>query len=133
MRRLAVIAGILFIALGVAGFVPALSRGGLLFGVFMIDTPHILFFFATGILALVFAVAGEAPAQTFFRLAGIVYALVAVVGLVAPHDGQVLGMAVNTADSVLHAAFAVIGLWLGFFRDGAVLPRPGPRHDLREI
>jgi len=34
---------------------------------------------------------------------------------------------------VLHAAIAVVGLWIGFFSGTTVLPPPGPRHDLREM
>ena len=133
MKTLAFLAGIVLLLLGIAGFVPALCPNGLLFGAFAVDTAQNLFHVVTGILAIVLSAAGEGPARMLFRLIGIVYALVAVMGFVAGRNGDLMGMAINTADNVLHAAIAVVGLWIGFFSGTTVLPPPGPRHDLREM
>jgi uncharacterized protein DUF4383 len=133
MKTLAFLAGVVLLLLGVAGFVPALCPNEMLFGVFAVDTPQNLFHVITGILAIVLSAAGEGPARMVFRLVGIVYALVAVMGFFAGRHGELMGMAVNMADNVLHAAIAVAGLWIGFFSGTAVLPPPGPRHDLREM
>jgi hypothetical protein len=133
MKSLAIIAGILFVAVGAAGFVPQLCPGGLLFGVFAVNEIHNGVHIATGVLALVLGLAGEAPARTFFRVIGIVYALLAAAGFVEQNGGGALmGMTMNMADDILHVAIAIAGLSLGFFTDRRVLPPPGPRHDLRE-
>jgi hypothetical protein len=95
LKGLAFVAALVLVAFGIAG----------------LNLLHI----ATGILALVFAMAGEAPSRTFFRLIGIVYGLVAVMGLLLTRDGHLLGMEVDTADHLLHAGVAVVGSWLGFF------------------
>ena len=115
MKRLALIAGVLLLIAGAAGFVPALCPDGKLFGIFAVDTMHNIVHIATGILALALGAAGEVPARTFFRILGIVYAAVTVMGFVASRDGQVMGMAVNMADNFLHLAIAAVGLYLGFF------------------
>ncbi len=130
IQRLAMFTGVAFLAVGFAGFVPALFPGGLLFGVFAVNSPHNVVHIATGILALGLALAGPAPARMFFGLAGIIYALLAVVGFVGERDGLALGMAINMADDIAHVVIAAAGLWLGFFSHTRLLP-PGPRHDLR--
>jgi hypothetical protein len=115
MRGLAVLAGVAFVGLGVAGFVPALSPQGLLFGLFAVDPSRNMFHIATGILGILLGAAGESVSLTYFRLVGIVYALMLVMGLFA-RGGEVMGMAVNAADQILHAAVAWAAFYLGFFR-----------------
>ena len=51
---------------------------------------------------------------TFFKVFGVVYGLVAILGFFAG-DQPLLGMiAHNMADTWLHVAIAVVSLWLGF-------------------
>ena len=60
----------------------------------------------------------------------IVYVLMTVMGFVAGRDGQLMGMAINMPDNVLHLAIGLIALYLGFSGAGHALPPPrGP--DLR--
>lgn len=117
MKGPAVLAGLAFLALGVAGFVPALSPQGLLFGYFAVNPSQNMFHIATGILGLLLGAAGEAVSVTYFRLVGIVYGLAVVLGLFAGRSGEVMGLAVNAPGQVLHAAVAWIAVYLGFFRD----------------
>ena len=54
----------------------------------------------------------------FFKIFGIVYALVAVLGFMKG-NGLVLGMiSNNTADTWLHVVLAVVMLFLGFGASG---------------
>ncbi|HYC38780.1 MAG TPA: DUF4383 domain-containing protein [Usitatibacter sp.] len=115
MKALAFAAGCAFVGLGVAGFVPALSPGDLVLGVFAVDPMQNMFRIATGLLGLALAFSGEVEARTWFRLVGIVYALLMVVGLVTARSGEVLGMSANAADHALHSAVAALALYLGFF------------------
>ena len=46
----------------------------------------------------------------------IVYALSVALGFFAGRSGEVMGLAVNAPGQVLHAAVALIALYLGFFR-----------------
>ena len=116
MKGAAVLAGLAFLALGVAGFVPALSPQGLLFGLFAVNPSQNMFHIATGILGILLGAAGEGVSVTYFRLAGIVYALAVVLGLFAGRSGEVMGLAINAPNQVLHAAIAWVALYLGFFR-----------------
>jgi hypothetical protein len=116
MKGPAVLAGFAFLALGVAGFVPALSPQGLLFGHFAVNPSQNMFHIATGILGVLLGAAGEGVSVTYFRLVGIVYALAVVLGLFAGRSGEVMGLAVNAPGQVLHAAIAWSALYFGFFR-----------------
>jgi hypothetical protein len=132
MKAAAIIAGILFILLGAAGFVPALCPGGLLFGVLTVHEIQSIVYIATGVLGLLLGFGGEGSGRTFFRIFGVVYALIAILGFAHVH-GASMSIEMNTADNVLHAALAVIGLAIGFIARRPMVPPPGPRHDLREL
>ena len=130
MKAAAIVAGILFILLGAAGFVPALCPGGLLFGVLTVNQIMSIVYVATGVLGLLLGFGGEAAGRTFFRIFGIVYALIAILGFMHVNGG--VGIEMNTADNVLHVVIAVIGIAAGFMARRPMVPPPGPRHDLRE-
>ena len=125
MRPLALLTSVAFIAVGAAALVPAASPHGLVGGLVRMDTEMAILFIASGLLGFAFCAAGEAAARTFFRLVGIVYAILALMGLFSP-PGELMGMAVNAPAEVLHAAIAVWALYLGFFRDARLAGR-GPR------
>ena len=68
----------------------------------------------TGVAALLCGMAGNAAARLFFKIFGIVYGLVAVLGFVVG-DGLLLGLISNNgADTWLHVAIAVVSLIIGF-------------------
>jgi len=131
MKRFAIGFGIAFLLAGIAGFIPALCPDGKLFGLFAVDTVHNLVHVTTGVLAIAVAMAGDALTRNFFRVFGIVYGLVAVLGIFSI-DRPILGMmANNLADVIFHFLAAGIALYAGFARGGGLIPPPrGP--DLRE-
>jgi hypothetical protein len=108
IKSLTWILGIVFLALGVSGFVsdPAL-------GIFEVDTIHNIIHLLSGIIAIVAIMSGESYARMFLIVFGIVYALVAVIGFV--NNGDILGIfATNRADDYLHTAIALACLSVGF-------------------
>lgn len=131
MKRFAIIFGALMLAAGIAGFVPALSPNGLLFGIFAVDALHNVVHIATGLAAIGCAMASDIAARNFFRIFGVVYGLIAVLGLIAGGDGKVMGMAMNMADHLLHVAVAAVSLWAGFAWHPALPPSRGPDAGLR--
>ena len=105
--------GVIFTAIGVLGFVPALAADNMLLGIFEIDTLHNIIHLATGLMALYIAWGAMGYAQMYFKVFGVVYAIVAVVGLL--QGDSVLGLiAVNMADNALHLIVAAAALWAGF-------------------
>lgn len=131
MKRWATPFGALLLVAGVLGFIPALCPDGKLLGLFAVDAMHNLFHVATGVLGIAMGIAGDGPARNYFRGVGIVYVALTALGLAAGRDGQLLGMAHNSADIALHAAIALVTLALGFSAARDIPPSRGS--DLRGI
>jgi hypothetical protein len=121
LKRIAMIFGIVFIAVGLLGFVPALSPGGKLLGLFDVNLAHNVVHLATGIVALVVSFASEKASKTFFQVFGIIYAVVALLGFVYG-DRPLLGVVSNNlADAWLHVVIALVALYLGFMMKPATI------------
>lgn len=115
-KTVATVFGVVFLAVGVLGFVPGITTNNHLLGIFEVGTLHNIVHILSGALALVLASMGGAYAKKYLIGFGAVYALVAVVGLV--QGDTVLGLfPINVADNLLH-----IGLALGLIGTGLVLP-----------
>jgi len=122
LRTAARLFGIVFVLVGILGFVPGVTRNHMLLGVFHVNALHNIVHLLSGAVALAAAASSVNASRTFFRLFGVVYGLVAVLGFVAG-DRPVLGMlANNAADTWLHVAIAAVSLLLGF----AVKEAPHP-------
>jgi hypothetical protein len=114
LKKIAVVFGVIFVIVGVLGWVPVLNPGGKLLGLFDVNTAHNLVHLATGIIAILVGMASDKASKTFFQVFGVIYALVAVLGFYSG-DQPLLGIvANNSADAVLHVVIAVITLYLGF-------------------
>jgi hypothetical protein len=83
-----------------------------------VNTLHNIIHLLTGIFALVLA---KNSAKMFFKVFGVVYLIVTIVGFV--QGGTVLGLfGVNMADNVLHLVIAAFALWLGFMKKESMSP-----------
>ncbi|HSE57042.1 MAG TPA: DUF4383 domain-containing protein [Candidatus Paceibacterota bacterium] len=110
-QKLAKLFGWVFLIIGVLGFVPGITGNGHLLGIFEVDSLHNIIHLLSGVLALWLG-KSESGAKTYFKVFGVVYALVTVLGFLS---GTVLGLiSVNLADNVLHLVIAAIALWAGF-------------------
>ena len=116
-------AGLMFLLVGVAGFIPGVTRhydslgfagpesGAKLFGLFEVSVLH-------NILHLLFAVGLIAAARvSWSRLyllgGGVVYLAVGVFGLVVERESDANVLPVNTADNLLHLGLAAAMVGLG--------------------
>ncbi len=117
MQKWAWTFGIVFLLIGILGFIPGVTQeGGLLLGIFSVDTMHNVVHLLSGVIAVWTALSSAKAAQMYFRIFGIVYALVTVIGFI--QGDSFLGMmAINTADNILHLVIAVVALWLGYGMD----------------
>ena len=114
LKKIAVIFGVVFVAIGVLGWVPAVNPGGKLLGLFDVNAAHNVVHLATGIIAILVGMSSDKASKMFFQVFGVIYALVAVLGFYSG-DQPLLGIvANNAADSVLHVVIAVVALYLGF-------------------
>ena len=114
-----------FVVVGILGFVPGVTSNGMLLGIFMVDGLHNIIHLLSGILAGLAAMGSGSYARLYFKVFGVVYALVTILGFTM--DGSVLGLImVNVADNVLHLVIAAVALWAGFgMKEGApMMNRP---------
>jgi hypothetical protein len=125
VKAAAILFGIVFLVVGICGFFPSITtpmgegaEGGMLLGIFHVNLAHNIVHLASGAVFLLCGMAGAGPSRTFFKIFGIVYAIVAILGFMNG-DKPLLGMiANNMADVWLHVVLAVAMLFLGFVAKG---------------
>ncbi len=114
LKKIAIGFGVIFVIVGILGFIPAVAPNGRLLGYFDVNAAHNAVHLATGVIALIVGFASEKASRTFFQIFGIVYALVAVLGFFMG-DRPLLGIVSNNmADTWLHVLIAVVALYFGF-------------------
>lgn len=114
VKAAAILFGLVFLVVGILGFVPAATNNEMLLGIFHVNLAHNIVHLASGAVFLVCGLAGTGPSRTFFRIFGVVYALVAVLGFYSG-DQPILGIIANNMANVwLHVVLAVAMLFLGF-------------------
>ena len=114
LKRIAVAFGIIFLVVGVLGFVPATAKDGHLLGIFHVNPAHNFVHLLTGAVSLACGLSSAHASQLFFRIFGVVYGLVAILGFIQG-DGMLLGIiANNAADAWLHTGISAVSLFLGF-------------------
>lgn len=105
---------VVFIAVGILGFVPAAAPNDMLFGIFHVNDAHNVVHLISGAVALGAAMSGPIASRRYFQIFGVIYGLVAVMGLVMG-EGYLLGLISNNMPDVwLHVAIAAVSLALGF-------------------
>src|SRR5215203_4230481 len=114
LKKAAVLFGIIFLFVGVLGFVPAAAPHEMLLGIFHVNAAHNAVHLLSGAAALACGLASPRASRLYFRIFGAVYGLVAILGMIHG-DGHLLGLISNNmADVWLHVAISVTALVLGF-------------------
>jgi len=120
-KTASLIIGVIFIAVGLLGFVsnPIIDGSGN--AIFHADTVHNIVHIVSGVLFLLIALAAPASAGTYLKVFGVVYLLLGVLGLITIGSGgmgKLLGfLHVNGPDNFLH-----IGLGIVIFLAGTLRP-----------
>lgn len=136
-RTFALVMGIAFLAIGILGFVPRLVvmppdqpalkveiAHGLLFGLFPVNAIHNLVHLAFGIWGVV-VWRDFAASRTYARSVAVIYAVLAVLGLIPGLDTLFGVVPLHGHDIWLHAVIAAASAYFGFVPVAAV-ERPGP-------
>jgi hypothetical protein len=114
VKALGILFGIVFLAIGILGFVPGVTNNEMLLGIFMVNTTHSVVHIISGVIFLTASMSGAGAARVWFQIFGIIYAIVAILGFMTP-NGLLLGLiANNPADTWLHVVLAVVMLIIGF-------------------
>lgn len=116
-RTFALVVGIVFLVVGVLGFIPGLTTEGgeYLFGIFAVDAMHNLIHLLVGILGL--AAFYWNRARLYCQVLGVVYLAVGILGFIPAlvFGEKLLGIfAVNLADNLLHLVVGGAAAYLGF-------------------
>jgi len=114
LKNIAIAFGIVFIVVGILGFVSAVTPNGLMLGYFEVNPAHNIVHLATGVVALIVAFASEKAMRLFFQIFGVIYALVALMGFFMGNQPLLGIVAINAADNWLHVLIAIVALYLGF-------------------
>jgi len=118
-KKLCLLWGVVFIAVGLLGFVNNPIIGISENAIFHADTVHNIVHIVSGVLFLLVALAAPASSRRFLILFGIVYFIIGIVGFVnmgSTGMGEVLGfLHVNGADNYLHVGLGIIILLSGSF------------------
>lgn len=110
-RSAAILFGVVFVLVGILGYVPNPIVGPN--AIFVTNGTHNLIHIVSGIVLLAGAYSSLGPSLAL-KIIGIVYGLVAVLGFAMMND-MMLGMvAMNAADRWLHVVLAAVILIAGF-------------------
>jgi Domain of unknown function (DUF4383) len=115
-KNAAMVFGLVFIIVGALGFIPNPIVGP--DGIFASNSVHNWVHIVSGILLLLgaYASAGAFGPSLALKFIGIVYAIAAVFGFIAPPPGDMMfgTIAMNTADNWLHLVLGAVILFAGF-------------------
>jgi len=133
-QQLSWLLGIVFILVGILGFIPGITTnydelsfaggdsGAKLLGIFQVSILHNLVHLGYGVVGIGLAKTADG-ARTFLVGGGIIYLVLWVYGLAIDLDGGANFVPLNTADNWLHLALGITMLGLGL-----VLSRGRRRH-----
>lgn len=126
-KKLAYVFGVVFVLVGLLGFVPNPIVG--MGAIFETDTMHNLVHILFGVILLVVAMKAPMKSALWLKILGVVYLILAILGLVmVPEGGALLGLVeTNHADHWLHVVLGVVLLVAGFMGKGKMAAMPaGP-------
>lgn len=129
-KTASLVIGVIFIAVGLLGFIPNPIVGSSHEAIFHADAVHNGVHIISGLLFLIIALAAPARAGMFLKVFGIVYLLLGVLGLATiGSEGTIdlLGfLPVNGADNYLHIALGVVIFLAGMLpQNSMVRPSAG--------
>ncbi len=105
--------GLIFLVIGILGFVPAIEPEHLLFGIFMVNPAHNIIHLLSGVVLLGAGLSNRWELARRATLAfAAIYGIVTILGFVLPNH-VVFGMPMNMADNVLHLAITASALLFG--------------------
>lgn len=125
--------GIIFILIGVLGFVPGITSNydvlyfsgytseALLLGIFQVSILHNIVHLLFGFLGLIMA-RSNSSARIYLIGGGVVYLLLFLFGLVVPHHSEGNFVPVNSADNWLHLILGVVMVGLGLLFGSRSVP-----------
>ena len=128
VKTLGIIIGIVFLVVGILGYIPnpivGMDEGDL----FATDQMHNLIHLASGVIILLASLGRAESAATTLKIFGVIYLLLAVTGFsqIGSGMGSLLGLVeVNGADNWLHLVLGIVILAAGYAKKSdAMMSQP---------
>jgi len=114
IKSAAVLFGIVFLLVGILGFVPGVAPDEMLFKIFHVNAAHNIVHIGSGIIFLIAAMGGAGASTAWFKIFGIIYAVVAIWGFTVGTGNTLWVVSNNPAVTYLHVVLAAVMLFLGF-------------------
>ena len=102
--------GILYVAIGILGFIPGITTNGMLLGIFAVNALHNIAHLVLGAI-LVWAAMSPGMLTSVNKAMAVVFAVLVLASFIAPVVEQ---LPLNPPDTILHRASAAITSYLGF-------------------
>lgn len=114
-KKIVTTLGVVFVLIGVLGFIPGVTSDGQLLGIFDVSTAHNIVHLLSGVVALAAVMNGPDATRLFAKVFGVVYGLVTILGFIQGSGAKVLWIInVNQPDNILHLVIAAVLLYVGF-------------------
>lgn len=126
-RNTTLVFAILFLIVGIAGFIPGLTMGStamadmdtsaghsLLFGLFPVNALHNIVHLAFGLWGFFAYFSGRTASRVFLRSTAVIYAVLTVFGFIPGLDTLFGLVPLSGNDIWLHALLAIIAGYVGF-------------------
>jgi len=122
-KTAAILLGLVFIAVGLLGYVDNPIIGSSEKAMFHTDTTHNIVHIVSGVLFLLFALAAPGAVGGFMKLFGLIYLVIGIVGMIQIGSQDMMKLfgflMINKLDNYLHIALGVIIFLAGFLRPRA--------------
>ncbi len=114
LRYMAYVYAVVFIVLALAGYMGFMMKDGMLMGVFALNSWHNHVHLLSGVVAGIAGFMGSYWSKLYFQIFGVIYGLVAILGIFYGHE-MIFGFLANSwGDVGLHAVLSAVALYLGF-------------------
>jgi hypothetical protein len=110
-KTYAIIYGVLFLLIGLLGFVPMLAPDGHLFNFLLMGTIHNFIYIFIGVIGLLMAFSAY-YSRMYFKVVGFVLLFMALLGLMFGSHLDLLPF--NIGDNLFNLVMGALALYLGF-------------------
>ncbi|MCZ2403600.1 DUF4383 domain-containing protein [Paenarthrobacter sp. Z7-10] len=126
VQKAAMLSGIVFILVGLLGFVPGITShygemkfashesGAMLLGLFQVSILHNIVHLLYGVVGLALA-STVGKARSYLIWGGIIYLVLWIYGLIVDQMSMANFVPLNTADNWLHLGLGIVMVALGYF------------------